>query len=100
MSRGGKGASPRTYTALCARRSVTPALVTRKDWVFRVTFGLESSGCPAWELRTHLLVLFYLCACSFTFTESVVFLQGKDLEIQELEVGFAGVQSARQLNEE
>lgn len=50
--------------------------------------------------NSELLVPFYLCACSFTFMGSVVFLQGKDLEIQELEVGFSGVQSTRQLNEE
>lgn len=44
-----------------------PALVTRKDWVFKVTFGLlwVSSGCPAWELSTlgallFVRLLFYL----------------------------------------
>lgn len=49
--------------------------------------------------NSELLVL--ICAPALLPSwRSVIFLQGEDLEIQELEVGFSGEQSSRQLNGE
>lgn len=38
--------------------------------------------------NSELFLSFYLCACPFTFTRSVVFPQEKDQEIKKLEVVF------------
>lgn len=60
-----------------------PALVTRKDWVFKVTFALVCLQ-DAPRGNSELLVSFYLCACSFTFMGSVFFLQGKDWSLKSV----------------